>query len=369
MVNQLLYRKIEAAIRERIKNGTYPPGAQLPTEMELLKEFKTSRLTISKSLSHLVAEGLITRTRGKGSFVKGSTATARPGLIRFVSPVAGDDNNILRNGLLEGIHESVHPAGFSVGIEFYRSLQEELDILRRCRDHENDALVIWPSNDAAVMEILRELKLNDFPFVLVDTFFPQLKCDCIMTDNILGGLIMLEHLAALGHKHVGYFSQALDRFSLAERFAGVLSAAGSLGIELLGHTLILPGHSGMSTPHAGREERQKIADWLKGQMQLPEPPTAILCSNDSLALDLYEILDEMNIKVPGDISIAGFDNVSFGQYLPTPLTTMEHDFTEIGRKAGYFLLNRLQTPKETPLLQQDRVAPRLITRSSTQKRS
>ena len=360
MTNQLLYRKIEETIRERILDGLYPPGSQLPTEMELIKEFRTSRLTISKSLSHLVAEGLITRTRGRGSFVNGEKKRENPGLIRYISPAAGDETFLLHNRLLEGIQETVRKANYNVSIDFYRSAEEEAEIIRHYKNPENDAFVIWPGNNTIITEMLKELERNNFPFVLVDSFFPQLKCNCVMTDNILGGLQVLEHLAQLGHKHVGYLSQSLDRFSLAERFAGTVSAAGSLGIELLSHCFIQ-----RKTQLSTETVKAEIADWLATQLQLPEPPTAIFCSNDSLALILYDILTERGIKIPNEMSVAGFDNASFGQYLPIPLTSVEHNFYAIGREAGKILLHRLQNPEQETKQLHYRIAPQLHQRGST----
>lgn len=367
MTNQLLYRKIEETIRERILNGVYPSGSQLPTEMELLKEFNTSRLTISKSLSHLVAEGLITRTRGRGSFVTGEKKRETPGLIRYVSPVASDENFLLHNRLLEGIQETVRKTNYNVSIDFYRSAEEEAAILRSYKNPENDAFVIWPGDNMQIIEILKELDRNAFPFVLVDSFFPQLKCNCVMTDNILGGLQVLEHLFRLGHRHIGYLSQSLNRFSLAERFAGTVAAAGSLGIELLPHCFILPGTS--TQPQLNTQTvKAEIANWLDSQLQSPTPPTAIFCSNDSLALILYDILTERGIKIPDGMSVAGFDNASFGQYLPVSLTTVEHDFCAIGREAGKILLNRLQRSSQETQQYHYRIAPQLHQRGSSARK-
>ena len=69
MSGKLMYMQIEQEIRERIRSGVYAPESELPTETELGREFGVSRLTVSKSLANLVKENLISRTRGRGSFV------------------------------------------------------------------------------------------------------------------------------------------------------------------------------------------------------------------------------------------------------------------------------------------------------------
>ena len=372
MAERLLYLQIEEQIRERIHSGYYPAGSQLPTEMELVEEFGASRLTIGKSLSQLVAEGLISRTRGRGSFVRplahgGGSAAAAPGLIRYVSPVAGSDDDISRrHGILSGIHDTVRANEYSVGVDFFSSVAEEVAILRDFTKPLNSAYVVWPSNDPEVVAELRQLIAAGFPFVLVDTFFPELNSDCVLTDNTLGARRMMEYLVKLGHRRIAYLTIPLDRTSLSERFSGVISAAGTFGLDTGRRLGLIPGGRSINSQEVREAERAFIREWAAEQMKSADRPTAIFCSNDSLALTLCEIFREMRISVPGEVSVAGFDNVSIGEWLPTPLTTVDHDFVEIGHCAGEILLSRLQQKSSAstrPL--QYRIAPKLLVRGTT----
>src|SRR5690606_3358167 len=71
-----LYHQVEVAIRERISSGAWAPGTQIPTEDQLCEQFRVSRVTIRHALRNLVAQGLLERERGRGTFVRDTTLTA-----------------------------------------------------------------------------------------------------------------------------------------------------------------------------------------------------------------------------------------------------------------------------------------------------
>ena len=169
MSDKLIYLRIEEEIRNRIASGVYPPGSQLPTEKELVDEFQVSRLTISKSLSNLVGEGLVTRTRGRGSFINRPVGAPvrraegrpekEPGIFKFISPPVsvGDDAQV-RHGILEGMRDTVRSAGYTVGVDFFNSVDEELELLREYSRPLNDGFVIWSVQHPAIAEQLAALR-------------------------------------------------------------------------------------------------------------------------------------------------------------------------------------------------------------------
>jgi len=93
-----------------------------------------------------------------------------------------------------------------------------------------------------------------------------------------------------------------------------------------------------------------------------EELTAILVSNDQMALGLLRRLHEVGRKVPGDISVVGFDDIPEAAYFTPPLTTVRQDFTELGRRCLHALLDRIAGNTEPTRVV---VAPELVVRSST----
>lgn len=374
MSEKLIYLRIEEEIRNRIASGIYPPGSQLPTEKELVEEFQASRLTIGKSLSNLVGEGLITRTRGRGSFVNHragdpahrpeSLPEKEPGIFKFISPPASvGDNFQVRNGILEGMRDTVRSAGYTVGVDFFSSVAEELELLREYSRPLNDGFVIWLMHHPVIAEQLTALRREGFPFVLVDSCFPDLPGDSVLTDNAAGAEMAIRHLWELGHRRIAYLSCPVIRVSLSERLAGTIGAFARRGLEVDGRLGIIPGNEAVNAQVLNEAQREFVRDWLRGQFDGPRPPTAIFCSNDTLVVTICRLLEERAIRVPDEVSVIGFDNISLESALPVPLTTVAHDFYQIGRLAGSILLKRMRGGDPMPL--QYRVLPDLIVRGST----
>ena len=113
------------------------------------------------------------------------------------------------------------------------------------------------------------------------------------------------------------------------------------------------------------KERQLdfIRSWLDRQLGGRTPPTAIFCSNDTLAVSVFRLLEEKGVRVPDEISLAGFDNISAASWLPVPLTTVAHDFFRIGSLARKILMQQRRDYNTLPI--QYRVQPNLIVRKST----
>lgn len=374
MSDKLIYLRIEEEIRNRIASGVYPPGSQLPTEKELVDEFQVSRLTISKSLSNLVGEGLVTRTRGRGSFINRPVGAPvrraegrpekEPGIFKFISPPVsvGDDAQV-RHGILEGMRDTVRSAGYTVGVDFFNSVDEELELLREYSRPLNDGFVIWSVQHPAIAEQLAALRQEGFPFVLVDSFFPDSPGDSVLTDNAAGAETVVRYLYELGHRRIAYLSAPVSRVSLSERLAGAVGAFARCGLEIDGRLGIIPGAETVNVQEMNGSQQEFVRNWLRGQLNGPLPPTAVFCSNDTLAVTVCRMLEEYKIRVPDEVSVVGFDNINLGAWLPVPLTTVAHDFYRIGRLAGSILLKRRQGGDPMPL--QYRVPPELIVRGST----
>ncbi|CAN0593290.1 unnamed protein product, partial [Laminaria digitata] len=91
------------------------------------------------------------------------------------------------------------------------------------------------------------------------------------------------------------------------------------------------------------EDRRRVLEFaLDSVLALPEPPSVICAGNDRLAMQIYGILRTRGIRVPEDISIAGYDDYRLiSETLYPPLTTVELPYHQIGMKAADLLLNRL----------------------------
>lgn len=169
--------------------------AQLPTENELGREFGVSRLTVSKSLANLVKENLISRTRGRGSFVNARRREApesfadpvsEPGIFKFISPPYSNGDGMEHNRLLEGMNDAVRQQGYNISIDFFSSIDEELELLKNYTKPINNGFAVWPASDPATLEQLKIMQRDRFPFVQLDSYFEELNGNYLLTDSSAG---------------------------------------------------------------------------------------------------------------------------------------------------------------------------------------
>jgi len=374
---ELTYKSVENEILKRITSGVYHPGQKLPPERLLEKEFAVSRLTIAKGLSNLTSAGYITRTRGRGSFVcdhvpSGIRANGRDlnvkGIVKYISPPGCVNGAIaVSHGIMEGIHGVLTPVGFHVGVDFYSSVEQQLELLTRFSDPIHEAFVVWPVLDPRILRELHRMQAGNFPFVLVDTYFPEFKCDYIISDNARGAEMMVSYLVENGHRRISYFTAPPDRISMADRFSGVISGLSKHGIAINSGTINIMSCDDKVTGGSIDSNMEYLSKRLNELMMSPSAPTAIFCSNDWIAMLVYDILIERGIKIPEQVSLAGFDNIDASQYQKVPLTTVAQNFFEIGRLAAKIVLSRKQLRSSIEMISQQRVTPRLVIRDSVRK--
>jgi GntR family transcriptional regulator of arabinose operon len=329
--------RVQESIRKRILDGTWGVGVKIPSERELEQDLGISRLTISKGLAHLVAEGLLTRRRGQGTFVTDqSRQTRHKGLwVKSISPMVGGQGGVpVKHGVMEGLYDAVGGLGFQVGVDFYRTPAEQIALLDRPHDPRTGGLIIWFEPAADTEVVLSRLQERGVPFVLLDAYPGKLETDYVVSDNLEGGRLLVEHLVRMGHRQVGYVSRPIDRTSLRDRQAGFLQGVVTHGLPLQAGQVV-------QLPQPGEAALAEVPAVVEHFLALTPRPTALCFCNDDLALEAVDYLRTKGIRVPQDLSVVGYDNVDRSRYGLVPLTTMQQDFYGMGKVAGEILGERL----------------------------
>jgi len=152
---------------------------------------------------------------------------------------------------------------------------------------------------------------------------------CLGVDNVEGMRIAVSYLKALGHRKIGYLSNALGSFVYRQRYQTFFQA---LEEEGLPHEETLAGSSYYisvcTTEHLPKLLRQNC--------------TAIVCSHDLLANSVLVHCRQMGVKVPEDVSILGFDDLPLCRFTTPSLTTLRQDRTNLGKSAFYALASHLE---------------------------
>jgi DNA-binding LacI/PurR family transcriptional regulator len=237
------------------------------------------------------------------------------------------------------VEETLLGRGYSCFIATtQRSVKREQSALAAFYDHRVDGLLVATRETHAGNQTLATFAERNLPMVLVGRRFTSGKVDHVTADHWSGGVDVTAHLIAGGHRHIAFIGASLMNGSGLARFQGYLAAMRENGLEVPTDYLAAPEESDSPaySTHADGYEA------LKRLMALPQPPTAIFARNDYTAMGAICAAHDLGMKVPGDIAIAGFDNIALSAYTAPPLTTVEQCMTEQGRQAALFLLDRLE---------------------------
>jgi LacI family transcriptional regulator len=144
--------------------------------------------------------------------------------------------------------------------------------------------------------------------------------DVITIDNYGGARMMMQHLQSLGHTAIAFIGGPAHNNDARERLRGYRQAMRRLGTAA---RLELPGDF---TEESGQAAAEKL-------LALEARPTAIFASNDAMAVGALAALAAAGVQVPGEIAVAGFDDIPIARYVTPPLTTVRVDIAEMGRRA------------------------------------
>ncbi|MGD9541875.1 MAG: LacI family DNA-binding transcriptional regulator [Variibacter sp.] len=199
-------------------------------------------------------------------------------------------------------------------------------------------------------DLLPLIQKKQVPFV--ETWTKTHHHPCVGFDNAAAAARLTEYLLDIGHTRIGVIAgqtQHNDRAS--RRVAGVRRCLAKHGLTLESEWLI--------------ERPYRIPDGrlaMKSLLSSAARPTAIICGNDQLAFGAIIEATSQGLKIPEDISIAGFNDLDYAAYLNPPLTTMHVPAEQIGRAAGDYLLGKIAG---TPTLPITEIEVNLIVRGST----
>lgn len=220
-------------------------------------------------------------------------------------------------------------------------------VTEQLRMHAPDAIVCAGFFEP---ELLNALRATGKPLVLIDMKLRGYSS--VNPANMMGGYIATKHLINLGRTRIGMISGSLSHYSVRERNRGYRQA-------LFDANMLADPRLEASLPD-GVDLETGAFEAMQSLLALPHPPDAVFCYNDSAALVAMRCCLAAGLKVPHDVSIVGFDDISSAVLGHRPLTTLRIDKKELGALGVELLLAGQQDP---PV---EKVSPvELVVRAST----
>jgi DNA-binding LacI/PurR family transcriptional regulator len=356
-----LYSKIYETLKERIENRDYLPGEQLPTESELTVMFQVSRITVKRALDDLEQQGYIYRIKGSGSYVNGpggsgSAARLMQRMIAFILPSEGASGI---GGYVSGASKELESRGYYLSIHTTNeSPAKERELLESLPKNGIQGIIFYPINGRTNLDAVYTLYMNGFPIVTIDKYYEGIPVGSVVADNQAGGYMAASRLAQLGHSRIAFVSSvSLDSAtSVKNRYIGYCRALKDHGLLLDPELVVLD-----YIEELGRMGEQPFYEQLVHRLMRLKV-TAVQAENDHVAIKLLLAAASLDLKVPEQLSIVGFDNNELAEHVDIPLTTVEQQFKEIGRKAAELIVHALETGQypdarhEIPVLWKERAS-------------
>ncbi|WP_430419937.1 LacI family DNA-binding transcriptional regulator [Phenylobacterium sp.] len=181
-----------------------------------------------------------------------------------------------------------------------------------------------PVTDAAVA--LAELDRRGVPYVRISPGTEHDRSSSVSMDDVQAADDMTSHLIALGHRRIGFIIGHTNHTASDLRLFGYRRAMDRAGLAFE-PKYVRPGQFDFASGEAA-------ADVL---LDLPQPPTAIFASNDDMAAGVLTVAHRRGLSVPGDLSVAGFDDTALASQLWPPLTTVRQPTRELAYAAASLL--------------------------------
>ncbi|WP_298989969.1 LacI family DNA-binding transcriptional regulator [uncultured Pseudokineococcus sp.] len=238
------------------------------------------------------------------------------------------------------------------------SAEREARHLRRLEQQRVLGVLLSPVLDGT-SAAQAEVRRRGTPVVLLDRGTPDPDQSSVAVDDVRGGALAGEHLLGLGHRRLGFVGGPLGLRQVGERLQGLRSV--SDGAEVL-----VVESAGMSV-RAGSQAAAQVLGLPPG-----ERPTALFCANDLLAIGVLNECLRRGVRVPDDVALVGYDDISFAATTTVPLTSVRQPRELLGRTAVRLLLEQVAAGRSggRPAGPGEEVlySPELVVRSSTASR-
>ncbi|MBS4195610.1 GntR family transcriptional regulator [Lederbergia citri] len=377
-----LYLQIQEYFKNLISSKQLAPHEQIPTEKEIMEKFNVSRITVTNALAELVNEGLIYRIPGKGSFVqedakifKGkvealegdtsipleeiTTQMEIPAERKIIGLIMPSIEDYFAIRLLAGINEMLNETEYILTIILsHNSREKEREAIRELLRLRAVGLLIFPVDAEIYNEDILELKVRNFPFVLIDRYLPGVETNYVISNNVDGAKLAVEHLWDMGHRNIAICSDSiLPTITVEDRIKGYMDALKERD------AMINPGYilTDLSLKQGDLTDQNLLYQFIRSRKA-----TAYIALNAKLSVHIAKLAKSSFLNIPEDISIVTFDDPSFD----TDFGMYTHIFQSeqtIGKEAANILVQLLEERQKNniPHYKKKSITPQLVVKGTT----
>lgn len=207
-----------------------------------------------------------------------------------------------------------------------------MSYLEHCQYRNVDGVCI-ACVDFLQPEVLELIK-GSLPVVTIDHIFNNRTS--INSNNVLGMRELVTYLYGMGHRKIAYVHGKKSAVT-EQRLTSFCRTLMELGVEVPPEYLLLSAY----------HDTQETRNCVRRLLELPDRPTCIVMPDDYAALGGIEAIEAAGLRIPEDVSVAGYDGIALSQVLRPQLTTLQQDTDRMGREAARRLIELIENPLTT----------------------
>jgi GntR family transcriptional regulator, arabinose operon transcriptional repressor len=338
-----LFAWVKASLRDSIARGEHTADQPFVTQREIVERFGVSTTTAVRALNDLVAEGLVVRRRGRGTFVAerargGGTAPApSTRTVVFVNPNELDAHQV---AVRAGIGAECAARGYRLVVSSTPDVESEESVLRGAAAEGALGVIAYLRDHSRAGATIDELRRGGIPVVLVDRYLPSMPTDAVIFDDFAIGYEVTAAVLGRGHRSLAVLWGEEDVTSVRDRLSGHYRALRDRGLPELPERSALRDYLALSAP--GRQER------LRSLLGSPGGLTAIIGGNAATMTLAASDLLGFSDGFPGSIELANMDEK--GPYDVSPLAVVSATLParEMGSTAMRLLHERMSGSEDPP---------------------
>ncbi len=324
-----LYVQLADDLREQIRTGVIKQGDKLPSETEMVRDYKIARLTIREALGILVNEGLIEKRHGKGTFCKTNVVQKKyrvdillnlaevefiPYYLRSICAVLESENVNIVMGDTRNDPDVI------------------FNLLENAIMDNTDGVIFQPGNktdiaNEKIVSVLEKFENESIPYVMIDTIYKNVPESYVIMDEFQAGRIAADYFSSLGHSSLCVIEHP-GRVDSQERVRGFVSGL----------------NKKPDVVKYGKDFKQTLTETLDNNKNI----SGIFCFNDGVAKKCYDVLSAAKLCIPDDISVISVDDTVVASVLTPSLTSVIHPKENLGKEAAKAILAMISGKEKWP---------------------
>jgi LacI family transcriptional regulator len=270
--------------------------------------------------------------------------------------------NLFAMTIVTGIERLVVQAGYnSIICDFANEYHALLDRLKFFKNRAISGIILFPLTQDnkrelhAIIHLLEAYRADHIPVVVVDDVLTEFETDAVLVDNAHASFRAIEHLIHQNHRQIAILNGRQNSYVSQERLRGALEALQTYKVPIEERWLIW-GDFRTKGGYAA----------VTALYQTSPHPTALYSTNYNMTIGAIMALNDLQIRIPEDLSVIGFDHFSGLDVVRPALTVIEQPLDEIGKTAGELMLKRIKGDY-TDFPQIVKLKTRMVIRDSVQK--